>query len=56
MKCKVIINIHHNNERFNEGDEVELSLCEAKPLLDCKAIEPIIKPFTQNRLASNSSN
>lgn len=46
MKYKVVRNINHNNEKYTEGDEVELSLHEARPLLDCKAIEQIIKPFS----------
>ena len=49
MKYKVTRSIHHDNEKFIEGDEIELSLHEAKPLLECKAIEQIIKPFSQNR-------
>lgn len=48
MKYKVTRNINHNNEKYTEGDEIELSLQEAKPLLECKAIEQIIKPFAQN--------
>ncbi|QOJ23572.1 MAG: hypothetical protein HRU78_07870 [Gammaproteobacteria bacterium] len=47
MKYKVTRNIHHNNEKYTEGDEIELSLQEARPLLECKAIEQIIKPFSQ---------
>jgi hypothetical protein len=49
VKYKVTRSIHHDNEKFIEGDEIELSLHEAKPLLECKAIEQIIKPFSQNR-------
>lgn len=49
MKYKVTRSIQHDNEKFIEGDEIEISLHEAKPLLECKAIERIIKPFSQNR-------
>lgn len=48
MKYKVTRNINHNNEKYAEGDEIELSLQEARLLLECKAIELIIKPFAQN--------
>ena len=41
MKYKVTRNINHNNEKYTEGDEIELSLQEAGPLLECKAIEQI---------------
>ena len=56
MKYRVTRNVHHNNEKFKEGDEIELSVSEAKPLLECKAIEQIIKPFSQNRFVSNTFN
>lgn len=56
MKYKVTRNVNHNNQRFNEGDEIELSLSEAKPLLECKAIEQITKPFSQTRMVSDFSN
>lgn len=55
MKYKVTRNVNHNNQKFSEGDEIELSLNEAKPLLECKAIEQIIKPFSHNRSVSDSS-
>ena len=55
MKYKVTRNIHHNNEKYAEGEEIELSLQEAKPLLECKAIEQIIKPFSINRDTSSIS-
>ncbi len=55
MKYRVASEIHHNNEKYFEGQEVELSLQEAGPLIELKAIEPIIKPFSQNSLVSNSS-
>lgn len=48
MKYKVTRNINHDNEKYAEGDEIELSLQEARPLLECKAIEAILKPFSQN--------
>lgn len=47
MKYKVNRMINHNNGIYEEGNEVELSLKEARPLLECGAIEKIIKPFSQ---------
>ncbi len=49
MKYKVARNVSHNNMKYFEGEEVELSANEAKPLLECGAIEQIIKPFSQSR-------
>ena len=56
MKYRVTRTIDHNNEKFTEGDEIELAIHEANPLLECKAIEQIFKPFSQNRLISDSTN
>lgn len=55
MKYRIAREIHHNNEKYFEGQEIELSLPEARPLLKLKAIEPIIKPFSKDNWVSNSS-
>ena len=47
MKYKAIRVIDHDCIRYKIGDEIELSLNEAQPLLECTAIEPLNKPFAR---------
>ncbi len=54
MKYKVTRNVNHDNVKYAEGDEIELSLQEAMPLIECKAIEQIIKPFSKNPAMSSA--
>lgn len=46
MKYLALTNVHHDQVRYTVGDEIELSNDEAAPLLKCKAIEPLHKPFS----------
>lgn len=45
MKYKALTTIQHNNTNYAPGDEIELSGAEAEQLLECKAIEQLVKPF-----------
>lgn len=47
MKYKTLTNVHHDQVVYAKGDEIELSSVEAAPLLEAKAIEPLIKPFSK---------
>lgn len=47
MKYKALGHISHDNTHYYPGDEIELSSDDAKPLLEIKAIEPYIKPFSK---------
>lgn len=48
MKYKVIRTIDHDCIRYKVDDAIELSINEAQPLLECKAIEPLNKPFARS--------
>lgn len=37
--------MNHNQDLYTVGAKIELSSDEAAPLLECKAIEPLHKPF-----------
>lgn len=54
MKYRALGHINHNNEHYNTGDEIELSSAEAAPLLEVKAIEPLIKRFSKQASAESS--
>lgn len=45
MKYKALTNVHHDNDKYAPGDEIELADAEAAPLLEVKAIAPSVKPF-----------
>jgi len=45
MKYLARTNVNHNQDLYPVGAEIELSSDEAAPLLECKAIEPLHKPF-----------
>ena len=47
MKYKTLTTVHHDSVIYNIGDEIDLDDVEAKPLLEVKAIEPVIKPFAR---------
>ncbi len=47
MKYKTLTNLNHDGVKYPPGAEVELSDHEAKPLLECKAVEPLNKPFAK---------
>ena len=47
MKYKALTNINHDCMDYSIGDEIELSDAEAAPLLEAKAVEPSIKPFSK---------
>ncbi len=47
MKYRVLTHLNHNNDHYQADDEIELSSAEADPLLKCKAIEPLHKPFAK---------
>lgn len=56
MKYKVISNLHHDNQEYKAGEEVELSQSQAKPLLENGVIERVIKPFSGNQPGSSAVN
>jgi len=47
MKYRVLTHLNHDNNHYYADDEIELSSVEADPLLKCKAIEPLHKPFAK---------
>lgn len=54
MKYRVLTHLNHDNNHYDSGDEIELSSAEADPLLKCKAIEPLYKPFTKASTSQTS--
>ena len=47
MKYKALTTVNHDCVIYEIGDEIDLDDAEASPLLEVKAVEPIIKPFSK---------